>query len=292
MKDIFGDLIDVCMLVYLDNILIYSNSEEEHLWHVCEVLCHLRQHNLYTCANKCFFHVQKVKYLGYILSPSGLTMAADEFQVIQDWPEPWKIKDIQSFLDFANFYRHFILHYSDITIPLTHLTCKGTAWDFSDKCCSTFNMLKKAFTITLVLMHWIPGSPLIIKTDMSDYALAAILSMVCPTDNELHPIAFHSYTFTPPPAPKLNYDVHNKEPFAIFKAFKIWCHYLKGTPTQIDVVMDHKNLEYFSTTKLLIHPLPSPLVGISLSVRPHHSFLPQLPGHQAQCTNEIMGCLY
>ena len=97
-------------------------------------------------------------------------------------------------------------------------------------------------------MHWIPGSPLIIKTDASDYALAAILSMVSLTDNEVHPIAFHSRTFTPP---ELNYDVHNKELLTIFEAFKIWHHYLEGSPTPIDVVMDHKNLEYFSTTKLL-----------------------------------------
>ena len=99
-------------------------------------------------------------------------------------------------------------------------------------------------------MHWIPGSPLIIKTDASDYTLATILSTVSLMDNEVHPIAFHSHTFTPP---KLNYDVHNKELLAIFEAFKIWCHYLKGSPTLIDVVMDHKNLEYFSTTKLLTH---------------------------------------
>ena len=85
MNDIFGDLLDVCMLVYLDDILIYSNSEEEHIQHICKVLCHLRQHNLYACTDKCFFHVQTVKYLGYILSPSGLTMAADKVQVIQDW---------------------------------------------------------------------------------------------------------------------------------------------------------------------------------------------------------------
>ena len=99
-------------------------------------------------------------------------------------------------------------------------------------------------------MHWIPGSPLIIKTDASDYALAAILSMVSLTDNEVHPITFHSCTFTPP---ELNYDVHNKELLTIFEAFKIWHHYLEGSPTPIDVVMDHKNLEYFSTTKLLTH---------------------------------------
>ena len=153
-------------------------------------------------------------------------MAADKVQVIQDWPEPQKIKDIQSFLGFANFYRHFILHYSNIAIPLTHLTHKGSAWDFSNKCCSTFNMLMKAFTTAPVLTHWIPGSPLIIEMDASDYALAAILSMVSSMDNEVHPIAFHSCTFTPP---ELNYDVHDKELLAIFEAFKIWRHYLKGS---------------------------------------------------------------
>ena len=176
MNDIFGDVLNVCMLVYLDDILIYSDSEEEHIRHVHEVLHRLRQHNLYAHADKCFFHVQTVEYLGYILSPSGLTMAADKVQVIQDWPEPWKIKDIQSFLGFANFYRHFIPHYSNIAILLTCLTRKGSTWDFSDKCCSTFNTLKKAFTTAPVLMHRIPGSPLIIETDTLDYTLAAILS--------------------------------------------------------------------------------------------------------------------
>ena len=90
MNNIFGNLLDVCMLVYLDDILIYSDSEEEHIRHVHEVLRWLQQHNLYACADKCFFHVQTVEYLGYILSPSGLTMAADKVQVIQDWPEPQK----------------------------------------------------------------------------------------------------------------------------------------------------------------------------------------------------------
>ena len=84
MNDIFGNLLNVCMLVYLDDILIYSDSEEEHIWHVHKVLCHLQQHNLYTCTNKCFFHVQTVEYLGYILSLSRLTMAANKVQVIQD----------------------------------------------------------------------------------------------------------------------------------------------------------------------------------------------------------------
>ena len=175
-------------------------------------------------------------------------MASDKVQVIQDWPEPQKIKDIQFFLGFTNFYQHFIPKYSKITVPLTHLTHKGTAWDFSEKCCSAFTLLKQAFTTVPILAHWILGMPLIIETNTSDYAFAAILSTTSLADSEIHPIAFHSQTFTPP---ELNYNVHNKELLAIFEAFRIWHHYLEGSPTPVDMVTDHKNLEYFSTTKLL-----------------------------------------
>ena len=85
------------------------------------------------------------------------------------------------------------------------------------------------------------------ETDASDYALAAILFIVT-EDNEIHPVAFHSRTFS---ALELNYDVHDKELLAIFEAFKIWRHYLEGSASPIDVMTDHKNLEYFSTTKVL-----------------------------------------
>jgi len=86
-----------------------------------------------------------------------------------------------------------------------------------------------------------------VETNISDYALAAIFSIVN-EDNEVHPVAFHSHTFT---VAELNYDIHNKELLAIFEAFKIWWHYLEGLAYPIDVVIDHKNLEYFSTTKVL-----------------------------------------
>jgi len=86
------------------------------------------------------------------------------------------------------------------------------------------------------------------ETDASDYALAVILFIVN-EDNEVHPVAFHSCTFT---AVELNYDTHNKKLLAIFEAFKIWWHYLEGSAYPINVVTDHKNLEYFSTTKVLI----------------------------------------
>jgi len=127
------------------------------------------------------------------------------------------------------------------------LTWKDTLWKFNSFYYDTFNSLKKAFTSALILTHWIPDAQLIVETDALDYTLAAILSIVN-EDNEVHPVAFHSGTFT---AVELNYDTHDKELLAIFKAFKIWRHYLEGPAYPIDIVTNHKNLEYFSMTKVL-----------------------------------------
>jgi len=217
MNNLFSDLLDVCVVVYLDDILIYSDDITQHRKHVKEVLKRLRKAGLYAKVEKCEFHSDSVKYLGYVLSPAGLTMSDAKVKTIQEWPEPKKVKDIQSFLGFANFYRRFIFNYSDIVIPLTRLTRKDTPWNFDENCRNAFNTLKKAFTSTSILTHWVPDAQLVVETDASDYALAAILSIVT-KDNEVHPVAFHSRTFS---APELNYDVHDKELLAIFEAFKI-----------------------------------------------------------------------
>jgi len=128
---------------------------------------------------------------------------------------------------------------------LTYLIQKDIPWKFDSFCRDAFNSLKKAFTSALILTHWIPDAQLIVETDASDYTLAAILSIIN-KDNEVHPVAFHSCTFT---IAELNYDTHDKELLAIFEAFKIWRHYLEGPAYSINIVMDHKNLEYFSTIK-------------------------------------------
>jgi len=219
----------------------------EHHQHVKEVFKCLYKAGLYAKAEKCKFHSELVEYLGYILSPSGFTMSDDKVKIIQDWLEPKKVKDIQSFLGFANFYRRFIFNYSDIVILLTHLTQKNIPWKFDSFYHNAFNSLKKAFTSIPILTHWIPDTELIVKTNALDYALAAILSIIN-KDNKVHPVAFHSYTFT---TAELNYDTHDKKLLAIFEAFKIWQHYLEGLAYPINVVTDHKNLEYFSTTKVL-----------------------------------------
>src|SRR6266481_4156110 len=102
-----------------------------------------------------------------MLPPSGLGMAQNKIQAIQDWPEPHKVRDVQSFLSFANFYHRFIYGYSMITVPLTCLTKKDVPWDWSDECQTSFNTLKKAFTMAPVLTHWIPNTPIMIETDTS-----------------------------------------------------------------------------------------------------------------------------
>jgi hypothetical protein len=130
-----------------------------------------------------------MEYLGYLLSLDGLTMSNEKVQAIIDWPEPWKVKDIQSFLGFANFYHQFIYNYSDIIVPLTRLTCKDAPWNFLDECWKSFETLKKAFTTAPILTHWMPNIPLIVETDASDYAIAGILSIVCP-DSEIRPIGY------------------------------------------------------------------------------------------------------
>ena len=130
---------------------------------------------------------------------------------------------------------------------MTYLTWKNIPWKFNSFCHNAFNSLKKTFIFALILTYWISDTQLIMETDASDYALTAILSIIN-KENEVHLVAFHSYTFT---VAELNYDIHDKELLVIFEAFKIWQHYLEGPVYPIDVITDHKNLEYFSTIKVL-----------------------------------------
>jgi len=236
MNDIFSDLLNMSVVIYLDNILIYSNNMSKHKQHVKEVLQRLRKHSLYANADKCEFHKTTMEYLGYILTPDGLLMDKTKVQTIVNWPEPRKVKDVQSFLGFANFYCRFIHGYSDIVIPLTCLTRKNSPWKFDSKCHAAFEKLKEEFTHAPVLTHWVPDAKIVVETDASDYALAAILSTYTP-DGELHPIAFHSHSFNPT---ELNYDTHDKELLAIFEAFKHWRQYLEGSGTPIDVSLTTK----------------------------------------------------
>src|ERR1700722_6170847 len=119
MNDIFADMVDVCVIIYLDDILVYSDNIDLHCTQVREVLHRLHQNGLYAGAHKCSFHQDTVEYLSYIHSPTGLMMDPAKVQTIQAWPKLHKIKEIQSFLGLANLYCQFMHAYSNIVIPLT-----------------------------------------------------------------------------------------------------------------------------------------------------------------------------
>src|SRR6202045_5282550 len=124
---------------------------------------------------------------------------------------------------------------------------KSITWNFSAKCLKAFETLKEAFTTAPALATFVLDAPIIVETDALDYAIAAILLIKFPA-GEIHPVTFHSKTLH---AVELNYDTHNKELLAIFEAFTVWRHYLEGSVILVQVLTDHKNLEYFGTTRTL-----------------------------------------
>ena len=145
MNDIFQDLLDVCVIVYIDDILIFSNNQEEHDQHVKIVLECLREHSLFAKLEKCSFDTDSVEFLGYIVSPTGVHMDPKKVETITSWATPKSVHDIQSFLGFGNFYRTFIKDFSEITAPLTSLTCKDkTPFKWNSQAQNSFDALKSS----------------------------------------------------------------------------------------------------------------------------------------------------
>ena len=165
MNKVFSDLLDVCVVIYLDDILIYSDNILEHKEHIREVLHCLCTNGLYASPGKCIFHYKEVEFLGYMLGPHGIQMDRSKVQTIQEWPIPQCLKDVQAFLGFTNFYRRFIQDYSKITVPLTRLSRKSVPWYWLPECNSAFQRLKLLFTTTPVLSYWDPESSLVLETD-------------------------------------------------------------------------------------------------------------------------------
>ena len=253
-NDTLREYLDVFCSAYLDDILIYSDNREEHVKHVKMVLDKLKQAGLYLDINKCQFHVQEVKYLGLLITTDGLKMDPRKVETIVKWKPARCVKDVQAFLGFANFYRRFIKDYSRIAAPLTALTRKDRKafvfpWANAGPEQRAFEELKRAFTSAPILAHFDPQRETWLETDSSDYVAAAVLSQRG-EDGELHPVAFLSKKMTPQ---ECNYEIYDKELLAIIRAFEEWHPELAGTPIEdpIKILTDHKNLEYFMTSKQL-----------------------------------------
>jgi hypothetical protein len=261
-----SDLLDICCIVYLDDILIYSKTEEDHISHVRLVLSRLIQHQLYAKLSKCEFHTQKVGYLGFVVTPNGVKIEEDQVGSIKDWPVPKSIRDIRIFLGFANYYRRFIEGFSRIASPLHKVTqrpnnsAKGgyvqrkeesRAIDLDAEAVKSFKILKQKFAEGPVLAHFDPATPCRVETDASGFAISGILSQPRPGlggKEQWHPVAYYSRKMSPA---ERNYDTHDGELLAVVEAFKHWRHYLEGAAFDVLLLTDHHNLEGFMTTKAL-----------------------------------------
>ena len=246
MNDIFRDLLDNTVLIYLDDILIFSDDHSSHEAHVRQVLERLIEHGLYCKAEKCEFAVDSTEFLGFVISRDGVSMAKDKVDAVLSWPDPKNLREVQQFLGFANFYRRFIKGYSRIILPLTKLLKKNTSFDYDSAACQAFNDIKQAFTSADILRHFDPELETVIETDASDFAISAILSQY--HDQVLHPVAFMSRKMNPA---ERNYEIHDKELLAIVSALKLWRHYLEGISKPFTILTDHQALEYFQSAKVL-----------------------------------------
>src|SRR5436190_14921284 len=216
MNDILFDYLDDFCTAYLDDILIYSENEEEHALHMRKVLEHLQKAGLQADIKKSEFNVNHTKYLGFIVSTTGIEVDPEKVQVIRSWQIPTMVKGVQSFLGFCNFYRRFICDYSRIAKSLIHLTKKDASFLFDQECQKAFSDLKSCLTTTPILAHYDPQRPTMLETDASDGVVAGILSQQ-DSDQQWHPIAYFSKTMAPA---EHNYEIHDKEMLAIIRALE------------------------------------------------------------------------
>ncbi|KAF8703620.1 K02A2.6-like, partial [Rhizoctonia solani] len=245
MNNIFCDLLDISVVVYLDDILVSSNSREEHVEHVKAVLSCLLKHNLFCNPAKCYFFVTEVTYIGLVITPDGISTEKDKVQAIMDWPEPQNVKQVQSFLGFANFYRCSVPNFSCLACSLNNLTQKEQPWIWLEEQKAAFDAIKAEICKEPVVAHPDKPKPYTLETDASGAAMGAVLSQR-KENGCLHPVAFMLASSSPA---ELNYDTHDKELLAIICAFEDWRIFLEGTEQPITVLTDHKNLEYWKSAR-------------------------------------------
>ncbi|KAI2644234.1 Transposon Tf2-6 polyprotein [Labeo rohita] len=250
-NDVFRDMLNRWVIVYIDDILIFSNSYPEHIHHVRAVLKRLIHHQLYAKEEKCQFHQEKISFLGYVISPAGVAMDETKVNAVRNWPQPKTLKELQRFLGFSNFYRRFIRNFSTVAAPLTSMVKKGSArLSWSPEALHAFHDLRQRFSSAPVLKHPDPQLPFLVEVDASSTGVGAILSQRQGEPSRTFPCAFFSHKLSPA---ERNYDVVNRELLAIKMALEEWRHWLEGAQHPFVILTDHKNLEYIRTAKVLNH---------------------------------------
>lgn len=219
MNEVFQEYLDKFVVVYLDDIVIYSSTLEEHVEHLKKVFAKLREHKLYVKLEKCSFAQERIKFLGHVIEQGRIRMDQDKVKVIEEWQQPSNVSELRSFLGLANYYRRFVKGYSKIASPLTELL-KRRAGSWSEECQRAFMELKEAMSKDPVLALPDIGKPFEIQTDASDFALGGVLLQ------DGHPIAYESRKLN---QAERKYAAHEKELLAVVHCLRTWRHYILGS---------------------------------------------------------------
>ncbi|CAI7834527.1 unnamed protein product, partial [Closterium sp. NIES-53] len=244
MNHILRPLLDECVVVYLDDILIYSKDMKQHVEHLRHVFEILRRERFYVKLSKSEFALKKVQFLGHMVSAQGVHVDPKKIEAVRTWKTPENVKELQQFLGFANYYNRFVLNYAKIAAPLTNLLKKNTPYQWEAKHQEAVEQLKTALTSAPVLILPDPELDYVIEGDASDQAVGAVLMQ--DQGKGLQPIAYLSKKLH---GAELNYPIHDKEALAIINAFKTWRCYLEGRKTT--VYTDHCSLKYLKTQPTL-----------------------------------------
>jgi transposase InsO family protein len=225
------------VLVYLDDVLCMSDSSEEHLAHLEQVLQLLRKHRLYAKLSKCDFFKEQIKYLGHILSKDGVRPDPDKVKSLLDWPSPTDAKGVQRFLGLANYFRKFIPNFSRVAAPLYHLTKKGASFQVGEEMQVCFRQIKQLLMSPPLLSYPDHDKPYELISDASITGCGAVLVQ------EGKPLAYFSSKFNPA---ERNYTTGEQEMLGLIKALREWRCYLEGCKA-LTLVTDHNPLTFFST---------------------------------------------
>ncbi|KAL0552128.1 hypothetical protein IC582_011225 [Cucumis melo] len=279
MNRVFREFLDTFVIVFIDDILIYSKTEAEHEKHLRMVLQTLRDNKLYAKFSKCEFWLKQVSFLGHVVSKAGVSVDPAKIEAVTGWTRPSTVSEVRSFLGLAGYYRRFVENFSRIATPLTQLTRKGAPFVWSKACEDSFQNLKQKLVTAPVLTVPDGSGSLVIYSDASKKGLGCVLMQ------QGKVVAYASRQLK---SHEQNYPTHDLELAAVVFALKIWRHYLYGE--KIQIFTDHKSLKYFFTQKelnmrqrrwlelvkdydceILYHPDKANVVADALSRKVSHS---------------------
>lgn len=233
MNHVLRTFIGHFVVVYFDDILVYSRSLDEHVEHLREVLRVLRKETLYANLKKCTFGVDHLVFLGFVVSTDGIKVDEEKIQAIKDWPSPKNISEVRSFHGLAGFYRRFVKDFSTLAAPLTEVIKKNVGFKWEQAQEDAFQTLKEKLTHAPVLS--LPNFDKIfeIECDASGIGIGAVLMQ------EMKPIAYFSEKLG---GATLNYPTYDKELYALVRALQTWQHYL--WPKEFVIHTDHESLKH------------------------------------------------